>query len=67
MEPKFCPVCGDATIAQIKRPNGFPYTAEHPPQTAVLAYRCKKGHVFARRQVIYEKVSDRDGSSSDNR
>lgn len=58
MQPKSCPVCGDSSLAQIKRPAGFPCDAGHPAQTAVLAYRCKDGHVFARREVIYEKASE---------
>ena len=58
MQPKSCPVCGDSSLAQIKRPDGFPCNAGHPAQTAVLAYRCKDGHVFARREVIYEQAPD---------
>ena len=58
MQPKSWPVCGDSSLAQIKRPDGFPANGAHPVQTAVLAYRCKSGHVFARREVIYEKAPD---------
>lgn len=58
MKPKFCPVCGDPSVVPITPHDGLASKPEQPMHTAVLSYRCEAGHVFARRQVIYEKSSD---------
>jgi len=52
--PKSCPICGEDSVQEVTRRQFVRFTDEVPKSSAVIAYRCDRGHVFLPARLMEE-------------